>query len=66
MSICRVPQSEVQEAQLYEELPAVLRGHVATHLLRDLLESTGWWEVSGHVLRSVLCPLILTLPATGW
>lgn len=42
---CRVPQTEIHESQLYEELPAFLRGQVATHLLQEILGATGWWEV---------------------
>jgi hypothetical protein len=53
MSHCRVPQTEIHESQLYEELPAFLRGQVATHLLRDILASTGWWEVPNHTCRGM-------------
>ena len=40
-----MPQTEIHESQLYEELPAFLRGQVATHLLQEILGATGWWEV---------------------
>ena len=42
-----VPQSEIEEAALFEELPAFLRGAVASHLLRDILPSLDLWQVWG-------------------
>lgn len=40
-----MPQSEIEEAALFEELPAFLRGAVASHLLRDILPSLDLWQV---------------------
>ena len=43
-------QTEIHEAKLFEELPAHLQGQVASHLLRNILESTGLWQVGATAL----------------
>ena len=54
MGFSPTPQTEIHEAKLFEELPAHLQGQVASHLLRDILESTGLWQVGRRLFRSIL------------
>eukprot|EP00208_Stichococcus_sp_RCC1054_P002961 CAMPEP_0206142088 /NCGR_PEP_ID=MMETSP1473-20131121/15486_1 /ASSEMBLY_ACC=CAM_ASM_001109 /TAXON_ID=1461547 /ORGANISM="Stichococcus sp, Strain RCC1054" /LENGTH=627 /DNA_ID=CAMNT_0053536937 /DNA_START=255 /DNA_END=2138 /DNA_ORIENTATION=- len=53
-----VPQSEIAEAALFEELPAFLRGAVASHLLRDILPSLELWQAMPEQERWRLAALL--------
>lgn len=53
-----VPQSEIQEAQLFEELPAFLRGEVATHLVGPILQELSLWQAMPERERWRLAALL--------
>lgn len=53
-----VPQSEIQEAQLFEELPAFLRGAVAGHLMGPILQELSLWQAMPESERWRLAALL--------